>query len=571
MVILQQSKISKRQGSKQPILAGYVSFLIAKNRTLWRVNSYTVLHFLPILIACPCKYNRMPKTPSSKLFDLIKSLTGSEKRYFRLFVNARGGDKTSKYLRLFEAIGQQETYDDEALKESIYAGQPIHSRKFSELKAYLYELVLKSLQSYDEKSSVEYKLKGLLLSVKALHKRAHYAEARDLLHKAMKLAGQYELFGKMIEILSWKKKIAYAEADISYLDKRLEDIEAQEVEYLEHLKNIAAYKNMFYRLIVSIRKDSLLRDDEKVARLKRFVDHPLLNTIDKARSFRAQVLYYRIYSLYYFSTLQYQKLYELGNTLLNLMESHPHFLKEDVTDYISTLGNHSACCGLLNKYDEVNACLEKFQKIQPKTLHDELRIHMEYYTKKFSLCIFKGNFEEGLAILKIHQKAARRFDTRLFERGRFYFQYFYIYFGMGDYDQALHYLNHWLNLPRSIERQDLQSLARILNLIIHFEMGNQMLLEYLLRATHRYLQSRNREHAFEKLVLHFIRDSGKYSSSKALRSGFVQLKKDFEALAEIPSEKVIFQYFDFIAWAESKIQNKSFAEAVRDRYLNRFR
>ena len=93
----------------------------------------------------------MPKTPSSKLYNLVKSLSGSEKRYFKIFVNSQGS-KDNKYLQLFDAIDVQEEFDDELLKALVYGEEPIQSRKYSELKAYLYELILRSLQSYDEKS-----------------------------------------------------------------------------------------------------------------------------------------------------------------------------------------------------------------------------------------------------------------------------------------------------------------------------------------------------------------------------------------------------------------------------------
>jgi len=105
----------------------------------------------------------MPKTPSNKLFNLVNSLTGSEKRYFKLFVNKNQTGKHNKYILLFDAIDAQEIYDDEALRKIVYSNQPIQSRKFSELKNYLYELILKSLQGYDEKTSVEYKLKGITI------------------------------------------------------------------------------------------------------------------------------------------------------------------------------------------------------------------------------------------------------------------------------------------------------------------------------------------------------------------------------------------------------------------------
>ena len=74
---------------------------------------------------------------------------------------------------------------------------------------------------------------------------------------------------------------------------------------------------------------------------------------------------------------------------------------------------------------------------------------------------------------------------------------------------------------------------------------------------------------FEKRVLSFIKDSNKIRSSRELRKAFIKLKADFEELSKIPSEKVMFQYFDFIAWLESKTNNESFSSVVKRRYKNR--
>ena len=65
-----------------------------------------------------------------------------------------------------------------------------------------------------------------------------------------------------------------------------------------------------------------------------------------------------------------------------------------------------------------------------------------------------------------------------------------------------------------------------------------------------------------------IGKSGRITDPMILEPGeiFYTLKEAFEALAKDPTEKVMFQYFDFIAWAESKINNESFAEAAKRRY-----
>lgn len=512
------------------------------------------------------KYVGMPKTPSTKLFHLIKSLSGPEKRYFKLFATGNRTDKTSKYIQLFDAIDAQEDYDDQALKMIIYEGEPIESRKYSELKSYLYDLILKSLQGYDEKSSIDFRLKSMLQSVRVLYKRSHYEDCKELLQKVKKLAYHYESYSHILEVLAWEKQVAYAEMDIPFLDAELDRIDQEEKACLEQLRNLSIYRNIFYKILITIRKNAFLRNEEQRKNLETVIDHPLLESIDKPQSHRAKVLYLRIYGLYHYALMDYEKFYTYSKDIMDLMELEKHFLKEDVSDYILALSNYSLSCGLMQRYDEVEQSLKKFKQITPNTRDDELKIHMEYYGKKFALCIFTGEFEEGVKALQQHLIELKKFGGDSFQRGRFYFQYFNLYFGIGDYDKALEYLNEWLNLPRSIERQDLQSLARILNLVIHFEMGNTVLLEYLFRSTYRFLRKRNRIYGFEKKVLDFIRDTNKIHSARELKQAFTQLKASFEELSNDPNEKVMLQYFDFVVWLESKINNQSFAEGMKKRY-----
>lgn len=186
----------------------------------------------------------MAKTPSNKLFVLVKSLSGSEKRYFKLFIT--GKEKgNNKYARLFDAIDFQLEFDDDALKKAVYGRAQIETRKYSELKSYLYFLILKSLQSYDEKSSVDYRLKNMLLGVRTLFKRSFFDDCKDVLKKAKKIATDYEDFNTLIEILDWEKKIAYTQTDIAFLDKELDRITAEEQNYLQRLNNISEYRSIF--------------------------------------------------------------------------------------------------------------------------------------------------------------------------------------------------------------------------------------------------------------------------------------------------------------------------------------
>ena len=142
-----------------------------------------------------------------------------------------------------------------------------------------------------------------------------------------------------------------------------------------------------------------------------------------------------------------------------------------------------------------------------------------------------------------------------------------VYFGAGEYSKANTYLNKILNEHVDV-RNDLQCFSRILSMIIHFELGHADLLEYVVQSTHRFLLKRKRLYKFESIVLHFIRkELPVINTQKQLINAFKKLKTEIIAATKNPFEKTVFDYFDFISWLESKIENRSFAEVVREKTL----
>lgn len=507
----------------------------------------------------------MAKTPSDKLFRLVHSLSPAEKRYFCLFSGNRT-DNASKYRQLFEAIAEMKEFDEAALKRKVYKNQPPKGKKYSELKAYLYELVLKSLQSYDERQSVDYRLNHLLQSVAVLFKRGHYDDCRDLLHKALKLARQYESFTHLLEIVRWEKQLAYTRMDVDFLHKQLEHLQFEEERAFEQLRNAADYRKSFFQVYTTIKREAQQRGYDRMARLQSLVNQESFDDPDRAESHKARVMYYRTLNLYHYAALEYEQFYETGKKLIALLESQPHFLRENISEYIAALSNLILSCGMLQKYDEVAVCLEKLRNLTPITEDDRRKIHRQFYTNKFALCTYTGEFEEARREMDHCLREAAEFGAHDYETASFYFQFCTICFGCGDYDGALVYLNEWLNQPRSVEREDLQSLARILSLILHFEMGNSVLLESLLRSATRFLQKKNRLYDLERRFMHFISELMRQVSVREQPGVFQKMKTDLQELAQLPGAKALLQTFDLEAWLDSKISGRTFAATVREKW-----
>lgn len=512
----------------------------------------------------------MSKTPSDKLYRLIRGLSAQEKRYFHVYVGGKA-EQASKYVQLFDAMAEMPVFDDEALRRKVYRGQPVETRKYSELKAYLYDLVLKSLQAFDEQHTVVFRLNHQLQSVAVLFKRGHYDACRDLLHKAAKTARQYECFTHLLEIVRWEKHLAYTRMDVDFLHKQFEQLQFTEKQTLEQLGNVAVYRKLFFQVYTAIKREALQRGGERAERLTAIVQHELLRDSERALSHTARVLYYRTLNLYHYAASEHEQFYETGKKLIELLESQPHFMRENLADYIAALSNFILSCGLLERYDEVRITLHKLRHLSPLTEDDRLKIHRQYYNNMFAWCIFTGAFEEARREMERCQSEAVRFDPHDYETASFLIQYCCICFGCGDFGGALDYLNQWLNQPRTVEREDLQSLARILALILHFEMGNTVLLDSLLRSATRFLQKKNRLYDLERRFFHLMPELMRARNSQEKQVAFQKMQEDLRLLAAWPETRTLLQTFDLEAWLEAKIQGQTFARVVRNKWTKRNR
>lgn len=123
-------------------------------------------------------------TPSDNLFQLIKSLGKSEKRFFKLYTSLRPGDKI--YQRLFDAIEEQKQYDEVGIKSIFQKETFIKQLTFT--KGYLYELILDSMRAYRNEKPIETQLREALSDIKFLFDKGLYLLGDRKLLKAKALA-----------------------------------------------------------------------------------------------------------------------------------------------------------------------------------------------------------------------------------------------------------------------------------------------------------------------------------------------------------------------------------------------
>ena len=210
---------------------------------------------------------------------------------------------------------------------------------------------------------------------------------------------------------------------------------------------------------------------------------------------------------------------------------------------------------------------EHYQKISRNV--DSL-LNLYLYYNRINGHYLEGTFSEGLkwvpSLVEKLETNVYNWDTRRIMV--FNYKIACLYFGVGDNDSAIDYLNKIINQKTPDYREDIQCFARILCLIAHFDLGNDMLVEYQVKSVYRFLTKMEDLAEVQKEILKFIRKIPRIKKEN-LKNEFILLRNNFIKVSEHQYEKRPFLYLDIISWLDSKIEERPIQEIIREKFLAR--
>lgn len=195
----------------------------------------------------------------------------------------------------------------------------------------------------------------------------------------------------------------------------------------------------------------------------------------------------------------------------------------------------------------------------------DIKLFSSAYSIELTLYCLTGEFEKGIELVPIIEEGLKLYGDKInnVRKAYFFFNISVMYFAEKKYSESLRWINQLLNNITIDKSEDIHCFAQMLNLIIHLELGNQRLVPYALKSTHRYLSSRNRVYKFETMILHFINKIMKVKNVEDEENVYAKLLAELNTLSDDNFEKSAFEYFDFVSWAESKVNGKDFKEIVK--------
>jgi hypothetical protein len=510
----------------------------------------------------------MTSQQKDNLFILIKSLSKSEKRQFKLFVGRLEGNTDSKYLALFNLLDKLKGYKEALILKSGI----VKKAQLSNLKAHLYKQILISLRLNPLHQNIRIQVREQLDFATILYHKGLYKQSLKILDKAKNMAINHEEKNIAFEIVELEKVIEsqYITRSISNRANEL----TEQAKFLSIQNTITSkLSNLSLQLYGILLKKGYVKNNEEFEIITKYFNDRMPKFKFDELGFREKLWFYKSNLWYNFLVQDFLSSFKYANKWVDMFAENESMITLNPVFYLK--GNNYLLESLffIKYYSKFKDTLKKLETViyeshlLPKEDNIAVLGFLYIYNNKLNLHFLEGTFSEGLYLINEILKGIKNYRNRIDEHHImvFYYKIASLYFGAGEQKKCIEYLNLIIN-NRTLEmREDLLCFARILSLVAHYEVGLDYHLEMQIKSTYKFLIKMNDLHEVQKEMIRFLRNLGDVYPHD-LKKEFIKLHDKLKVYEEDPYERRAFLYLDIISWLESKIDNLPIDKIIQNKF-----
>lgn len=500
---------------------------------------------------------------SRDLFELISKLSQSEKRAISRAAAASGGARPSKYGILFDEIAAQSEHDEEALQRCAQEND-IHDLPGS--KRYLYNLILDQMSRKYWSETTAGKLRTMIAHAVTLFARGLYTQARTILDKARGLARRAESFEALIQIEAIEINIRMHTGTPTLTADAVDEGYKALFDAIDRLKESAELERLAGRMYALEMNAGRIRDENIAQEAEALMQSQVLQRSQHNKSPHSQIEWHDLHLRYYRLRSDAARTYFHSRAKVDVLEQHPAFADSNKHRSIFSYGHYLMECVKSGRWREFEHYRNQLLLLKSRYPDKQNTINeIETYTGLWG-AIHKANSQElSPAIVSATKWLVENGDTlELSSTIGILYGLAYAAIFLEDYRTALDWAGKMVHHPQLDQIGDVAVYARIINLLIHYELGDTDVLEHHLRSTFRFLHRRRRMYRIESALLHFIRHLPLVYDPEVLRELFIDLRAELRCLSTDPLEWGALEYFAFDAWLTSKIEGRKFIDVWRE-------
>jgi len=497
------------------------------------------------------------------LFVLIKSLTTSEKRQFKLYANRLGINADAKFLLLFSEMDKMREYDE----HHIIAKNISSKQQLSNLKAHLYKQILVSLRMNPSHQNYRIQLREQLDFANILYQKGLHKQALKILDKTKHSALELDEKSIASEIIDLEKVIE-SQFITRSIEGRAEELIRQSTEISLQNHYTTELSNLSLKLYSEMLTHGYVKNDEDRAEIMTIFESQIhkikfeeLNFTEKLWYFKAHVWKNQLLQEYKY-TLKYAfQWVDLFHKNPDMILSHPVWYIKGNTYLLKILFLYGNIDILEDRFDTFNKVISSSGFTQNENIQS--LVFLTCYNTLMNIHFVKGEFFSGTKLIPEIELKMERFRDKIDEH---HFMILYLkmaamFFGSKKFHESIRYSLKVIESKGNVQ-EDLLFHTRILILMAKYESGNDEDYDEFIKATLKFAKKMKKPDDFHFQSIQFFKDVNSLQPDKKL-----QAFREFDHQLNIFSHNEYYRrsllYIDIHGWVQSKVKNVDVIEIIK--------
>lgn len=258
-----------------------------------------------------------------------------------------------------------------------------------------------------------------------------------------------------------------------------------------------------------------------------------------------------------------EALFENLTAHVALWDDHPSIREEESTRYVQTLSNYLHAATVVDRYEEFPRVFQKIKAARIQHQHGDLQVLQSLYYYELLYALNTADWDAAASLKPTIEAFLVSAGGRIGTARRLAFKYnlCILSFTMEQFSDALQAVNAILDDSGAEVREDIQHFVRVLLIILHYELGNLDLMEYLHRSTYRYLFDRAELHPYERLLLDAVRQLLQAAERGQQHAIMRQLQVGITELMTTSSRPGMTE---LRCWVEARISHRPMREVMAE-------
>ena len=507
----------------------------------------------------------MAEAQKDSLLTLIQSLSKSEKRQFRLYVNRLGINTDAKFLLLFDVMDKMLEYDDNKILDKKITTK----QQLSNLKAHLYKQILVSLRMNPSNQNNKILIREQLDFATILYNKGLYKQSLKILDKTKQTAIELEEKDIAYEIVEFEKVIEsqYITRSIS---SRADDL-ISDAKVLGKVNALnSKLSNMSLKLYSMMLSNGFAKNNEDKERITTFFDHHMPKKDLELMSFREKLWFYKAHVWKFLLLQDFISAYKYSLQWVDLFYTHKEMIQNHPVWFMKGNSYLLNALFLLRKKKRFEFWLKKLDvtlnRNFPRNDNTEAVEFTVLFNAKMNLLFLKGEYDDANKLIKEINDHKKFHDFKIDDHHILilHFKIASTYLGNRDYPNCIKELEKIINHKNTSVRDDLYFNSRMLMLMAMIDSGIDENLEEFMEETVRFYRRMKQQTDYHTLTIDLFQEIHDVfpDERKAVAERYL---KAYNVMVENPYNTRSFVYLDIISWLESIMQNRNIAEVIRDK------